>query len=73
MNKKKNMHQKILRHSGDKIEKVSTDLLPKELQNKITRGLDDYKNGKYITDVQMRQKVSQWLDLSDDSIRGKLV
>lgn len=43
------------------IENISIDNLPKELQNKISRALDDYKSGQYITHEQMKQKVNQWL------------
>ena len=43
------------------IEDVQIDSLPEELQSKINRALDDYKNGRYITHEQMKQKVAQWL------------
>ncbi len=35
--------------------------LPEELQDKINRSIDDYKNGRYITHDQMQKKVRQWL------------
>jgi hypothetical protein len=43
------------------IEDVQIDSLPEELQSKINRALDDYKNGRYITHEQMKQKVAQRL------------
>jgi hypothetical protein len=43
------------------IENIAISNLPEELQNKIYRALDDYKNGRYITHQQMKQKVQQWL------------
>jgi hypothetical protein len=47
--------------SDTAIEVVQTNDLPQELQNKISRALDDYKNGRYITHEQMKQKLEQWL------------
>lgn len=43
------------------IEDIQVNKLPQELQNKINRALDDFKNGRYITHDQMKQKVEQWL------------
>lgn len=43
------------------IEDIQINKLPQELQNKISRALDDFKNGRYITHDQMKQKVEQWL------------
>ncbi|MDE3184069.1 MAG: hypothetical protein KGM16_11690 [Bacteroidota bacterium] len=43
------------------IEDIPVNKLPQELQNKISRALDDFKNGRYITHDQMKQKVEQWL------------
>jgi ABC-type amino acid transport substrate-binding protein len=43
------------------IEDIQLNKLPQELQNKINRALDDFKNGRYITHGQMKQKVEQWL------------
>lgn len=43
------------------IEDIQVNKLPQELQNKISRALDDFKNGRYITHDQMKQKVEQWL------------
>jgi len=42
------------------IEDIQINKLPQELQNKINRALDDFKNGRYITHDQMKQKVEQW-------------
>lgn len=50
-----------LLHPNEAIENVSLSGLPIELQNKITRALDDYKKGNYITHNQMKQKIEQWL------------
>lgn len=43
------------------IEEFSIESLPQELQTKVKRAIDDYKNGRYITHTQMKQKVEQWL------------
>lgn len=43
------------------IKNISISELPHDLQNKINRASDDYKNGRYITHEQMKQKVKQWL------------
>lgn len=43
------------------IEDIQVNKLPQELHNKINRALDDFKNGRYITHDQMKQKVDQWL------------
>ena len=43
------------------IEDIQVNKLPQELQNKINRALDDFKNGRYITHDQMIQKLEQWL------------
>ena len=50
-----------LLHPNEAIENVSIDSLPIELQNKLTRALDDYKKGNYISHNQMKQKIEQWL------------
>jgi hypothetical protein len=74
-NKKKMIIQKIESATGqqlieeiyevlfpdEEIKNIPIDNLPKELQNKISRALDDYKSGRYITHEQMKQKVNQWL------------
>lgn len=43
------------------IDNILINKLPQELQNKINRALEDFKNGRYITHDQMKQKVEQWL------------
>lgn len=43
------------------IEDIQVNKLPQELQNKINRALDDFKNGHYIIHDQMKQKVHRWL------------
>jgi hypothetical protein len=43
------------------VEGIQINDLPQELQTKINRAFDDYKNGRYITHEQMKQKVEQWL------------
>ena len=50
-----------LLHPNEAIKSIPVSDLPEELQNKISRALDDYRNGRYITHEQMRQKVEQWL------------
>ncbi len=50
-----------LLYPNEAIENMSIEKLPEELQIKITRALDDYKSGKYISHDQMKQKVEQWL------------
>ena len=46
-------------YSNEEIKSIPIANLPEELQNKISRALDDYKNGRYITHEQMKQKVAQ--------------
>lgn len=48
-------------YPDEEIKSVPLDNLPKEIQNKISRALDDYKSGRYITHEQMKEKVNQWL------------
>lgn len=48
-------------HADEEIKNISVSELPEELQNKISRALDDYENGRYITHEQMKEKVSQGL------------
>ncbi len=50
-----------LLHPDEAVENISVSSLPIELQSKITRALDDYKKGNYITHSQMKQKIEQWL------------
>lgn len=46
-------------YPDEEIKSIPVGNLPKELQNKISRALDDYKIGRYITHEQMKQKVDQ--------------
>ncbi|MDQ2719169.1 MAG: hypothetical protein M3Z26_05345 [Bacteroidota bacterium] len=50
-----------LLYPDESFKNISINDLPEELQNKITRALDDYKNGRYITHEQMQQKIGKWL------------
>lgn len=50
-----------LLHPDETVKSIPVSDLPKDLQNKITRALDDYKNGRYITHDQMQQKIEKWL------------
>lgn len=50
-----------LLHPNEAVENIAISNLPDELQNKIHSALDDYKNGRYITHEEMKQKVQQWL------------
>ena len=43
------------------IEEFAIESLPQELQTKVKLAIDDYKNGRYVTHTQMKQKVEQWL------------
>ena len=48
-------------HTAEAIDKIDTKQLPEELQQKISKAMDDYKSGNYITHEQMKQKLQQWL------------
>ena len=50
-----------LLHTDEAIQSIITDELPSELKNKLTKAVEDYKSGRYITHEQMQQKVTQWL------------
>ncbi len=50
-----------LLHREKTIVNISIKDLPNELQDKITRGLDDYRNGRFISHAQMKEKVEKWL------------
>jgi hypothetical protein len=50
-----------LLYPNESFENIQISNLPVELQNKINRALDDYRNGRYISHEQMKQKVAQWL------------
>ena len=48
-------------YSNEEIKSIPVANFSEELQNKISRALDDYKSGRYITHEQMKQKVAKWL------------
>jgi hypothetical protein len=48
-------------HPEGFVENINMDELPGELQQKISKALDDYKSGSYITHEEMNQKLQQWL------------
>ena len=48
-------------HESNTFDEVQINELPKELRDKIKRAFDDYRNGRYITHEQMKQKVDEWL------------
>ena len=48
-------------HPESSVENIDMEELPGELQQKISKALDDYKTGNYITHDQMKQKLQQWL------------
>ncbi len=48
-------------HPEEAMENIDVSKLSTELQNKIARAMDDYKNGRFITHDQMKQKIVQWL------------
>ncbi|KAA9040698.1 hypothetical protein FW778_01260 [Ginsengibacter hankyongi] len=50
-----------LLYPNEAIKNIPISDLPDDLQVKINRALDDYRNGRYITHEQMKQKVKQWL------------
>jgi predicted transcriptional regulator len=50
-----------LLYPDEEVTNIPLSALSEELQNKINRALDDYKNGRYITHEQMKEKVAQWL------------
>ena len=45
-----------LLYPNEAIKSIAVSDLPEELQNKLNRALDDYRNGRYITHEQMKQK-----------------
>ena len=50
-----------LLYPNEAIKNIPISDLSDDLQVKINRALDDYRNGRYITHAQMKQKVEQWL------------
>jgi hypothetical protein len=43
------------------ITDIQLDVLPDELKLKLSRAMEDYKQGRYITHDQMKLKIQQWL------------
>ena len=51
-----------LLYPNEAIKDIPISGLPDDLQIKINRALDDdYRNGRYISQEQMKQKVEYWL------------
>lgn len=50
-----------LLHEENNLEDITSDELPQELQIKLSKAVEDYKQGRYITYEQMQQKIQQWL------------
>jgi hypothetical protein len=50
-----------LLYPAQSVDEVDMQKLPKPLQQKITKALEDYKSGNYITHQQMKEKLQQWL------------
>jgi hypothetical protein len=48
-------------HADEAVEDVVLNELPTNIREKITRALNDYRSGNYITHGQMKQKMQQWL------------
>ena len=48
-------------HPEDGISAIDKDNLPKELQSKLNKGMQDFNNGNYITNEQMKEKSAQWV------------
>jgi hypothetical protein len=48
-------------HPADTIDEINIQQLPKQIQEKVNKAIDDYRNGNYITHVEMKQKLQQWL------------
>ena len=44
----------------EKVTAVAVNELPKELQIKISLAMEDYQQGRYITNEQLKQKMQQW-------------
>ena len=43
------------------IEEIDIDGLPDVLQKKLESAMDDYRNCRYISHNEMKQKMQQWL------------
>ena len=50
-----------LLHAEDDLIDIEFDNVPRELQLKLSHAIEDYKEGRYITHDQMKQKIEQWL------------
>jgi hypothetical protein len=50
-----------LLYPNQAISDVELKKLPVALQQKISKALEDYKSGNYITYDQMKEKLQQWL------------
>jgi predicted transcriptional regulator len=48
-------------HPESSVQNINMEELTGELQQKVSKALDDYKTGNYITHDQMKQKLQQWL------------
>ena len=51
-------------HPETAVEILHTEELPGALQQKISKALDDYQSGNYITHGEMKQKLQHWLSSS---------
>lgn len=50
-----------LLHPDEAVENIDINNLPEDLQMKLSRALDDYKAGRYVSHEQMKQKMHEWL------------
>jgi hypothetical protein len=50
-----------LLHPEQSVSDIEIEKLPQPLQQKISKALEDYKSGNYITHTQMKEKLQQWL------------
>lgn len=50
-----------LLEADDTIRSIEPMEMPQELQIKLSRALEDYRQGRYITHEQMKEKIQQWL------------
>lgn len=48
-------------HPEGGIVSIDKENLPKELQSKLNRGIQDFSSGNYITNEQMKEKSAQWV------------
>ena len=48
-------------HPVEGITTTEKEKLPKELQSKLNRGIQDFSSGNYITNEQMKEKSAQWV------------